>query len=344
MTGDITESLVEATLRQLGEPETHDLVNAISKKFATYSKGAIKKKVIKCLKSLRKEGKVTKTRRRVERKRNGSKWVVEADVWVPLGIPRTETLPPIGWNGYYKIPDEKLVVEAASKALSEWCKETYEIPTGVRVNEGISLAEDLSGKLTLSMRTENVNGILKVRVGSASLPSFNSLSPATYIAKLVFHLHGGSFQSGPGAPKARVIQVFPDGNEIDIGMDSFAPTWVVSLNAWPDDSSFSLLYHYERLYRSDSLLERLLEDVLIESIRKLCRKYGVQYSVKWFQTWLHPKVEENSVHAVGTEELTCAVKNLLSAKRDADLFLNKFKKRLAGALIANELSVGKNEE
>lgn len=335
---EITKEIVEETIRRLQQAETHEIVEEIIKrlKLSVKEKESVRKKVIKFMYALESEGKVSKTRSLVKRgRKDRTIYVKSGEVWIYQSLPEARGLPPAGLNGYYKIlgKNEKLAAEAASKALSEWCEETYKVTTEVRVNRGISPSEDLSGKLTLSMRAENINGVMRVKVGSASLPSFNSLSPATYMAELVFHLHGGNFQSGPGAPNARVIHVFPDGSELDMGVYGFAPTWVVSLDAWPDDSSFSLLYHYERLYRSDSLLERLLQDALVESIREVCGKYGVHYTVKWFMTWLHPKVEGDSVRVVGTKELVCAVKNLLSAKRDADLLLNKVKKRLASALI-----------
>jgi hypothetical protein len=247
---------------------------------------------------------------------------------------RDEDMPPLG--RYFKIPDEKMVIEASSKALSEWCEKTYKVATEVRVKDSKKKFEGKEGKLILYITVENVKGIIKVEVGSASLPSFNALCPATYMVKLVFSLQGSSFDSGPGAPVARIIQVRSDGSEQDMGKCPFAPVWVASLNAYPDDPSFSLLYHYEMPSRSVSLLENLLKDALKESIGELCRKCGVSYTVRWFQTLLYPKVEGGVIHAIGTENLSCAIKNLLSAKYNADLHLISFKKRLVDLIMGQK--------
>ena len=329
----IDESLVESTLRKLRRAETHDLVEEISKTFPSLSKEAIRKKVLKKLRQLEREGRVTKVKLYVERRGEKREMIVEADVWVPSYFPEMETLPRIGWNGYYKITDEKPIIKAVSKALTEWCQETYNVPTEVRINRGISLVGDLRSKLTLSVRIKNLNGVVLASVSSASLPVSATLSPETFMAKLVFYLQGDSFVSGPGATMTRVIRVLPNGNEHDMGMQSFAPTWVISLNAWPDDPTFDLLYNYEKVYKSDSLLDQLILDALVDHIRRQCKRYGVRYTLKWFQMRLYPKVEEEVILPIKTEQLIHAIKTLLSTKHETDIFLKNVKKRFTDVFI-----------
>ena len=328
---DTTEKSVEYILRQLGQGETHDIVEEILKESPGENKSTIKKKVLKTLERLRASGRVTTINSNVERGKGDQKQITVADVWVLLDILSRKDLPPTCQN-YIRIPNEGMVIEASCNAFKEWCEETYKVPTEVIVikRKKIPEFEVKKGQLTLYMMVRNLKGIVKVEVGRAVLPSSN-LSPATYMAKLVFTLPCGNMMRRPGTP-IQVTSVSADGKH-EMGKWPFALIWDVSLCARPDDASFNLLYYYEQPSASVSLLDTLLKDTLVETIRGICKKYDVFYNIKWFETQIYPKEGGGIIRPVGTEDLSNAIKNLFSAKRSVDLHLASVKKTFADLII-----------
>jgi len=328
----ISKKLVEQCIKEVRQGPTKVIVDCITKKlseevsrrsFSKLDRENLRKKVLKILSALEKEGIVSKGIGKITQKsRLGGSYVRSDQIWIYRKEDNGK-LPPMGLQGYFKISieDEKLVSKIAEKGLEEWYSETYETPTFLRWNieEARKLAK--GKEIVLICGLQKLDGMLVLKVKSAFLPVNPEATIDVLMPEIWFYKPVTSLWSGPGGTETESIQVVPGVGERKWSKGLHC-SWEISLRA-SYNHPFELLRNYKRLYKSRSLLEFILNKVLVTSIRDIASRYYVGYSVEWFTILLTPIIKNEIINTVTGKQLKDALKRVLSAQYESTMFLDR---------------------